>query len=101
MANGGRTKNFIPSVVHGSDIITDQTQKEEVFTEVYDNLLGREHGREHSIDLDFLGLEALYLADLEGIFMEEGVWQVIKEIPLIGHPDRMASSAPFTINLGT
>lgn len=47
-------------------------------------MLGMAHQRGHTLDLQFLGLDELDLSDLEAIFTEEVVWNVIKEIP----PDR-------------
>lgn len=68
----------------GDEIITEQGRIEEVFAEVYDNLLGSAHARDYTVDLQHLGMNQLDLSDLETIFTEDEVWQVIKEIP----PDR-------------
>lgn len=84
VANGRRSKNFIPKIRHGTEIITDQDKIEDVFSKVYDNLLGMAHARGHTFDFDHLGMPVLDLSDLEEIFLEDEVWQVIKEIP----PDR-------------
>jgi hypothetical protein len=35
VANGRRTKNYIPHIRHANEIITEQHRKEEVFFEVY------------------------------------------------------------------
>lgn len=51
VANGRRSKNFIPKIRHGSEIVTDQGRIEEVFSEVYENLLGTAQARDHSLDL--------------------------------------------------
>ena len=40
IANGRRTKNFIPALKHGEEIIMDQSRKEEVFFDMYNNLVG-------------------------------------------------------------
>ncbi|KAE8821213.1 hypothetical protein D1007_00841 [Hordeum vulgare] len=37
VANGRRTNNFIPSTVHGSELITDQSRKEEVFADAFED----------------------------------------------------------------
>lgn len=55
-----------------------------IFTEAYEQLLGRAVARETDLDLDFLGMETHALSDLEMIFSEEEVWNTIKEMP----PDR-------------
>lgn len=84
VANGRRSKNFIAKVRHGSEIITEQGRIEEVFSEAYDNLLGKATARDHTLDLQYLGMTQLDLSELEAIFTEDEIWQVIKEIP----PDR-------------
>lgn len=83
VANGRRAENFITRIRQGMEIITEQDKIEEVFSEVYDNLLGTAQARGHSLDFEHLGMTQLDLSDLEDIFTKE-VWQVIKEIP----PDR-------------
>lgn len=62
-----------------------------MFAEVFDNLLGSDRDRQNTIDLQFLGMEATDLSELEGIFTEEEVWNVIKEIP----PDRAPGQDGF------
>ena len=54
---------------------------EEVFSETYQSLIGTAHARNHTLDLQFLGVESVDLSDLEEIFTEEEVWAVIKELP--------------------
>jgi hypothetical protein len=81
VANGHRTKNFIPSIRVGNEIITDQDRKVEVFTDAYSHLLGTIRNREHGINLEALNIQAVNLEDLEAIFTEEEVWQVIKDMP--------------------
>lgn len=81
VANKRRSKNFIPKVRHGAEFITDQGRIEEAFADVYDNLLGKTHARDCIMDLQYIGMDQIDLSDLEAIFTEEEVWQVIKEIP--------------------
>ena len=52
--------------------------------EAYEQLLGHATAREADLDLNFVGMEAHDLSDLEIIFTEEEVWNTIKELP----PDR-------------
>ena len=100
MANDRRSKKFIPKIRQGTKIITDQDKIMDVFADAYNNILGKASARGHSLELDLLGMLELDLLDLEGIFTEEEVWQVMKEIP----PDRAhgqrASLARSTITLG-
>ncbi|XP_073355350.1 uncharacterized protein [Aegilops tauschii subsp. strangulata] len=84
VANGRRTKNYIPYIKHGKEIITDQERMVDTFTEVYKQLMGTAHAREHTLDLQFLQMEPKELSSLEEIITEEEVWQVIKEMA----PDR-------------
>jgi hypothetical protein len=55
-----------------------------VFTEAFQELLGTIQNREHGLNLDALNLTAHDLNDLEALFSEREVWDVIKELP----PDR-------------
>lgn len=80
----GRSKNFILFIKVSESIITEQCQKEEVFTLVFENLLGQDHAREFTLDLDYLGLQEVDLQELDDFFTEDEVWQVVKEL----HPDR-------------
>lgn len=84
VANGRRSKNFIPHIKCGDEIITDQTRKEEVFFQAYERLLGSAQERGHALDLQYLGIEHSDLHDLEDMITEEEVWKVIRELP----PDR-------------
>jgi exonuclease III len=83
VANGRRRRNFIPSIKHNGEVFTDQSRKEEIFFDAYSGLLGQINNREFSLDLEALGLPSRgdLLEDLGGIFSEEEVWKVIKEIP--------------------
>jgi hypothetical protein len=91
VANGRRTKNFIPAIHHNGKLITDQARKEEVFFDSYNTLLGNIQNRDHTIDLDMLRMPAHDLEDLALIFSEAEVWGVIKELP----PDRAAGLDGF------
>jgi hypothetical protein len=83
VANGRRTRNFIPYIKHNGEVITDQSRKEEVFFDVYQQMLGQIHTREAGLDLEELGLptQRELLQDLGAIFTEEEVWKVVKELP--------------------
>ena len=84
VASGRKSKNFVPKVRHGSEIITEQGRIMEVFSEAYDNLLDKAPARDHTLDLDYLDMSQLDLTELQEIFTENEIWQVIKELP----PDR-------------
>jgi hypothetical protein len=80
-ANGRRVKNFIPAIKHEGVLVSDQIQKEEVFFQVYNSLLGSIETRDQSIDLEAIGMVAHDLSNLGDIFSEAEVWNTIKEIP--------------------
>jgi hypothetical protein len=81
IANGRRTKNFIPSIRVGNVTITDQDDKVHAFTEAYASLLGEVHNRQHTVDLEAIGIQPADLHELEAVFSEEEVWSTIKEMP--------------------
>ena len=68
VANGRKLKNFIPVISVDGITITDQEAKEEAFFEAYSELLGRCGMREHTLDLDFLGIEPIDLEDQDLVF---------------------------------
>jgi hypothetical protein len=55
-------------------------------------LLGTIQNRGHDINLDELDLPRLDLHELDGLFMEAEVWDVIKELP----PDHAPGPDGFT-----
>lgn len=81
VANGRKLRNFIPALHHGDVVITEQSGKEEAFYAAYKELLGTCHAREHSIDLEFLGMTPLDLHELDEIYTEEEVFAVVKTMP--------------------
>lgn len=80
MANGRKARNFIPAISMAGQTITNQIGKEEAFHEAYSELLGKTTPRQHTLDLDFLGIEAIDLSDQDQMFQEEEIWNVIKEM---------------------
>jgi hypothetical protein len=51
------------------------------FTEAYASLLGEVHNRQHTVDLEAIGIQPADLHELEAVFSEEEVWSTIKEMP--------------------
>jgi hypothetical protein len=86
VANGRRLRNFIPAIRHEEELITEEERKQEIFFEAYEELLGKIHNREHTINLEELGMSGaeVELSDLDDIFSEDEVWGIIKDLP----PDR-------------
>ena len=81
VANGRKTKNFIPALSVNGQIITNQKGKEDAFFDSYSDLLGRDVAQDHTLDLEFLGIEAVDLSELDMPFMEEEIWKVVKDMP--------------------
>jgi hypothetical protein len=68
VANGRRAKNFIHALRVGDRIVTDQADKEEAFFRAYFELLGRSPVREHTIDIESVGIQRVELQDLDDMF---------------------------------
>lgn len=58
-------------------------------------MLGRSTAREIDVDVEFLEMEKHDLSDLESIFMEEEVWNMIRELPLDRAPGPDGFGAAF------
>lgn len=82
VANDRKTKNFIPAITMDEHGIVDQEGKEEAFHQAYAQLQGRTETRNHTIDLDYLGITSIDLSDQDAIFLEEEIWAVIKDMPV-------------------
>lgn len=74
-------KNFISKVVHDEGIATTQQDKQEVFFNYYEGLLGTAMTRSSTLDLDFFHRAGIDLAALDEPITEEEVWQTIKSLP--------------------
>jgi hypothetical protein len=64
--------------------VTDQERMEEIFSDSFHSIIGTARAREHTLTLEYLGMQQIDLQGIEAIFTEEEVWSVIKEL----HPDR-------------
>lgn len=65
----------------GEQIIVDQEGKQEAVLQFYEDLLGTTENREHTIDLEAIGLQQHDLSVLEEPFSEEEVWNTVKKHP--------------------
>jgi hypothetical protein len=74
-------KNFISRLVGDNGICTSHDDKARLIHEFYEGLLGTTLNREHTIDLQALGIPAYDLADLDVPFTEKEVWETIKHLP--------------------
>jgi hypothetical protein len=95
VANGRRIKNFIPSIRVGDEIITEQDQKVEAFSDAYADILGTARTRLHTFDLDAVGMQPLELQDLESLFTEKEVWDTVRELPADRAPGPDGFSGAF------
>jgi hypothetical protein len=64
----------------GNEIITDQDQKVQAFTEAYSNILGSVRNRQYSVNMDAIGIQPVELHDLEVVFSEKVVRNTINEM---------------------
>jgi hypothetical protein len=76
-----RRRDHIASLRLGSQVFTEQAEKEEVATQFYVGLLGTAQPREHDLDLQAVGLHAANLSELEQEFSEEEVWGALRAMP--------------------
>jgi hypothetical protein len=74
-------KNFISRLVGDNGICTSHDDNARLIHEFYEGLLGTTWNREHTIDLQALGIPAYDLADLDVPFTEKEVWETIKQLP--------------------
>jgi hypothetical protein len=81
VANGRRTKNYIDAVRVGEEMVTTQEHKNEVFTEAYERVLGSIQNREFTVNLEALNIPVTELRELDNMFIEEEVWNKIREMP--------------------
>jgi mannosylglycoprotein endo-beta-mannosidase len=95
VVNGRRIKNFIPSIRVGDEIITEQDQKVEAFSDAYADILGTARTRLHTFDLDAVGMQPLELQDLESLFTEKEVWDTVRELPADRAPGPDGCSGAF------
>jgi hypothetical protein len=76
-----KRKNFIARLVAEGGVCTSHEEKAKVVDEFYGSLLGTRQDREHSIDLQALGIPTHNLTILDSPFSEKEVWETIKQLP--------------------
>jgi hypothetical protein len=76
-----KRKNFIAKIVADGQILTNHEDKARVVNDFYENLLGTNLTRDHSINLEELGTAIHNLANLEIPFTEDEVWATVKKLP--------------------
>jgi hypothetical protein len=67
--------------VSDDQVLTNHDNKAALVDAFYSNLLGANPEREHSIDLQALGIPSFELHDLDAPFSKKEVWDTIKQLP--------------------
>jgi hypothetical protein len=83
VANGRCTRNYIPALKDQGELITEQSAEEKLFFDAYSSLIGEIRNRDHTLDLEELGMQSHVeeLRELGNLFSEAEIWEVIKELP--------------------
>jgi len=76
-----KRKKFIAKLREGDRTITTHEEKASAIFEFYSNLIGSNNDRVRTINLDALNIPRHDLKDLDIPFMEEEVWNTIKNLP--------------------
>jgi hypothetical protein len=74
-------KNSIAKIVADGQILTNHEDKARAVNDFYENLLGTNLNKDHSINLEELGTAVHNLAYLEIPFTEDEVWATVKKLP--------------------
>ncbi|KAK1580093.1 hypothetical protein QYE76_072040 [Lolium multiflorum] len=90
-----RQKNVIHSLQVGGAVISDQAAMAEAAFTHFEGLLGTSVERQHSLDLDFLDIHSEDLAELEAVFTEDEIWEVIRRLPGCKAPGPDGFTAEF------
>jgi hypothetical protein len=70
--------------IHGATLVAEE-KAEAAFNYFY-GILGTAHDREGRLDFEALGIHRRDLSSLGRPFMEEEIWAVVKELPLVKAP---------------
>jgi hypothetical protein len=90
-----RQKNVIHSLQVDDAVISDHaTIAEAAFTH-FESLLGTSVDRQHSLDLDFLGIHSEDPSELDAAFTEDEIWEVVRRLPLGNAPGPDGFTAEF------
>lgn len=76
-----KRKNFIVRLCTEDRIATTHEDKVEVLLDFYSNLIGSREQREHTIDVNSLGITRHDLELLDAPISEEEVWNTVKSLP--------------------
>jgi hypothetical protein len=76
-----KRKNFISKLIVGDRVVTAQEEKQQIFFEHFEEVLGRARTRSVSLDLTAFHRAGLELTALDAPFSEEEIWATIKSLP--------------------
>jgi hypothetical protein len=76
-----KRKNFIAKLVSDDQVYTKHEEKAHLVDLYYEEVLGTSANREHTINLNELGVPMFDLSDLDSPFSEEEAWATIKGLP--------------------
>jgi hypothetical protein len=76
-----KRKIFIAKLVSEDQVYTKHEDKVQLVDLYYEEVLGTSTNREHTINLNELGVPMFDLSDLDSPFSEEEVWATIKGLP--------------------
>ncbi|WVZ78922.1 LOW QUALITY PROTEIN: hypothetical protein U9M48_026563 [Paspalum notatum var. saurae] len=76
-----KNKNFIPKLLQNGEVVTGQEEKQAVFFDYFDGLIGTPVQRASTLNLDFFHREGIDLSALDAPITEEEVWLTIKDLP--------------------
>lgn len=89
------TKNHVTGLRVDDRVVVDQENMAEVVDTFFEDLLGLVEDCEFSLTLDFRRLPTFDLSHHEGGFIEEDVWQTIKDMELNKSPGPNGSTGSF------
>jgi hypothetical protein len=95
-----KRKNFIGKLTSQGEVFTSHEDKANFVQEFYGSLLCSRLNREHSIDLQALGIPTHDLTALDLPFFEEEAWDIIKNLPSDKAPCLMGLQGAFISLVG-
>ena len=76
-----KRKNFIPKLVQNGEVVTNQEDKQAVFFEHFEGLIGTPLQRASTLDLNFFHRAGIDVSVLDEPITEGEVWETIKDLP--------------------
>jgi hypothetical protein len=80
-ASKRRRRTFLARLRHADVAALEQSEKEDLATTFFAELLGHAQPRDHDLSLPAMGLPALDLSNLEAQFTSKEIWTAVKVMP--------------------